>query len=374
MQTGNYGYVLMTLDEFKDWLFGTTFNRSIKVLQQHHTAEPSYNEFNGSNHFSMVYGMRQYHMQTNGWSDIAQNITIFPDGMIMICRPFDKSPAGIAGCNSYGLCMENVGYFDVGGDDMTEAHMNTIVAINALLCIRFELTPSVESITYHRWWDLSRQCFIGDNKVGTYKTCPGTNWFGGNSISAAQNNFYPLIFDKINEYNGVSSVPAMTSIDEYKKITAATLNIRQLPNTSATVVGQLSQGEIVHVVEVNSDGTWFKVSGNVTGYIAVKYTEYAPKPLTFADYVQKLVTAGIIGTPTYWINNAILGNKVDGNYALLLITRATKTTNIKEATTILVSKGVISSPDYWIAHTHAGDMVEGSYMNKVIVGIATKML
>ncbi|WP_257985801.1 LysM peptidoglycan-binding domain-containing protein [Bacillus sp. M6-12] len=50
-------FVLMTREEFKDWLFNQRFNRKIGKIQQHHTYQPSYQEFNGSNHFALMKGM-----------------------------------------------------------------------------------------------------------------------------------------------------------------------------------------------------------------------------------------------------------------------------------------------------------------------------
>jgi hypothetical protein len=60
--------------------------------------------------------MEYYHVHTNGWSTIAQQLTLFPDGIWLLGRDFNLSPASILGWNTGALCIEMVGNFDVGGD------------------------------------------------------------------------------------------------------------------------------------------------------------------------------------------------------------------------------------------------------------------
>lgn len=195
-------YILMTREEFKDWLLNHKFNRKISIIQQHHTWRPSYKHFNGSNHFMMLKGMENYHVKEKGWKNIAQNITTFPDGKIAISRQFNMAPEGSIGwkANSAGLMIENVGNFDQGYDVMTKEQKETIVYITALLCIKFGLTPSIDSITYHHWWDMNTGERVLDNSAGSVvKTCPGTAFFGGNSTSSAKKYFYPLVSRKIQE-------------------------------------------------------------------------------------------------------------------------------------------------------------------------------
>lgn len=50
--------------------------------------------------------------------------------------------------------IENLGNFDSAHDVMTGKQKETIVYTTALLCIKFGLIPSIESITYHHWWDM----------------------------------------------------------------------------------------------------------------------------------------------------------------------------------------------------------------------------
>lgn len=195
-------YILMTREEFKEWLFHQQFTRKISLIQEHHTWMPSYEHFHGSNHFEMLTSMENFHKKRWGWQNIAQNITTFPDGKVAVCRPFDIAPEGSIGtqANSVGIAIENVGNFDIGHDTMTEQQKETIVYITALLSIKFGLTPTIDTITYHHWWNVKTGERVLDNAPSyNVKTCPGTGFFGGNSTTNATNHFYPLVMQKMQE-------------------------------------------------------------------------------------------------------------------------------------------------------------------------------
>jgi LysM repeat protein len=202
-------YILMTREEFRDWLFNNKFTRKINLIQEHHTYSPSYKQFNGSNHFSLLKGMENYHVQTMKWKTISQNLTTFPDGKVAVCRPFNtapegsfafKNPAVRESIESRAVAIENVGNFDIGNDKMTEEQKETIVYVAALLSLKFGITPSIDTITYHHWWDMNTGARVLDNSAGhSVKTCPGTGFFGGNSTKNAKINFYPLILHKMKE-------------------------------------------------------------------------------------------------------------------------------------------------------------------------------
>ncbi|RAP73888.1 LysM peptidoglycan-binding domain-containing protein [Paenibacillus montanisoli] len=201
-------FVLMTRDEFKDWIFNQKFNRVVRKIQQHHTFQPSYKEFNGSNHFAMLQGMEEFHVSGMKWSMISQQLTTFPDGKVAVGRPFDMPPEGSFGLlnpaamhkiEADAIAIENVGDFDAGHNQMTAEQRETIVTVAALLMLKYGLAPSVDSITYHHWWDINSGERVLDNGAGhAIKTCPGTGFFGGNSTVDAKNNFYPLVRQKMN--------------------------------------------------------------------------------------------------------------------------------------------------------------------------------
>lgn len=180
------------IEQFRKYVESLNISRVINRLQLHHTYSPSYKQFTGSNHAALQTAMRNCHIKTNGWSDIAQHFTIFPDGVIMSGRSLEMVPAGIKGANSGAICIECLGNFDKGGDAMTKEQQEAIVAVVKILLDRFSLSAK-DCITYHGWWTSGGK-YLGDYIPSkSSKSCPGTNFFGGNTRSSYENNLLPLI-------------------------------------------------------------------------------------------------------------------------------------------------------------------------------------
>lgn len=200
------------IDGFKKYMDGIKVERKIERIQLHHTYSPSYAQFNGNNHDALQNGMRDYHVNVRNYSDIAQHFTIFPDGIIMTGRSFEAMPAGIFGGNAGAICVECLGNFDKGGDVMTETQKKAIVAAVKILLDKFKLKAE-DNVTYHAWWTSSGS-ELGDYVKGkSSKTCPGTNFFGGNTITAYENNLMPLIKNYGKEEKAVELKP-VTEIND----------------------------------------------------------------------------------------------------------------------------------------------------------------
>jgi len=208
-QKGNF--LLMDISEFRGWLKSQSITRNITKLQVHHTAAPNYTTrkmVNGvaqQDHFICLEGMRNHHINKNGWSATGQNITVFEDGRVAISldRDLNQTPAGISGANTGSLCIEIIGNFDKGGDTITQAQKTAVVHLYACLCERLNIVPSVNTIEYHAWYAASG-AYLGDYIAGkSSKTCPGTNFMGtGNSKAAANNSFIPLIKVELDKLKG----------------------------------------------------------------------------------------------------------------------------------------------------------------------------
>jgi len=258
-----YGFLLMDIAEFGEWLTAQNVNREINLIQQHHTYLPDYSHFTGSNHFERMRSMKTYHMVNNGWSDIAQHFTTFPDGMIGVCRPLNQIPVGIKGANARGICIEHFGNFDTGHDAMTTSHRNTIVQLTALLCRKFSLSPDTSHIVYHHWYDLISG--IRRDGKGTTKSCPGTAFFGGNKVADAQQEFIPLIKAAIQKYgqstnNTIPQGGVPAEVYETGIVTASSLNVRLGPGTAYVVANSLGAGAVVLIYE-NKDG-WLRINAD----------------------------------------------------------------------------------------------------------------
>src|SRR5687768_3468514 len=51
--------------------------RTISSVHLHHTWRPTQSQFKG---LATIEAMRHFHVNTNGWDDIAQHLTIYPQG------------------------------------------------------------------------------------------------------------------------------------------------------------------------------------------------------------------------------------------------------------------------------------------------------
>lgn len=184
-------FILMDRDEFQKWLNIQKVSRKITLVQQHHTYIPGYAHFTGDNHFKLCQSMERSHKE-RGFAEIGQNFTTFPDGKIMVCRSLKTTPACMKGANTNGICIEHLGYFDTGKDKMSDEHRETILFITTTLLKKLGLKPNDKSVVYHHWYDLNTGLRVDEGK-GSTKSCPGTAFFGGNTIKAFNANFLPLL-------------------------------------------------------------------------------------------------------------------------------------------------------------------------------------
>jgi hypothetical protein len=107
--------------------------------------------------------MRRFHMVDNGWSDIAQHLTIDPQGGLWTGRNWNAPPASQTGRNgtrSDGPFMiEMVGDFDAHAERLDGDQLEAVLQVCACLLTTFELQSS--DIHFHR-------------ELGSPKTCPGS--------------------------------------------------------------------------------------------------------------------------------------------------------------------------------------------------------
>jgi uncharacterized protein YraI len=257
------GFTLMSLAEFEAWLKRQQVARTVLFLQQHHTWSPSYGQFTGGNHFDLQQGMKHHHVVNNGWGDIGQHFTTFPDGSIMTGRPLEQPPACIKGNNSSALCVENLGNFDVGSDAMTVEHRKAIVRTSAAICARFAIPVTVDRVVYHHWFDLD----TGERTdgAGSTKTCPGTGFFGGNSVEKAKRAFFPLVRAQLP---GEVAVPSPVDVS-YGSVTVSALSVRSGPGGDFSKVNSVVLGSIIRVYE-SRDG-WLRISARGREWVSGRH-------------------------------------------------------------------------------------------------------
>jgi len=105
----------MTLAEFDELLMAHPFTRRIDAVHFHHTWRPNHSQYRG---FDTIVSMWRYHTEVKGWSDIAQHLTIAPDGALWTGRSWNQPPCSASGHNGNRLSgpfmIEVIGDFDIG--------------------------------------------------------------------------------------------------------------------------------------------------------------------------------------------------------------------------------------------------------------------
>lgn len=267
METKN-GFIKMSLAEFENWIAQYKVGRTIMKIQQHHTYIPSYVHFTGFNHFERQLAMKNHHVNQNGWADIGQHFTIFPDGEVMTGRSLEKSPACITNQNANAICIENLGNFDIDGDTMTAAQKSSIIGVTAALCKKFNLPPNSNTIVYHHWFRLDNG--IRNDGAGSNKSCPGTNFFGGNKVEDFEQNFVPLVKGRIS---GGQIKSDTSAILKYVSVTADELNVRVLPNSKSAKAKERSSVQMGAILRVYEEqNKWYKISNSSQHWVSGRYT------------------------------------------------------------------------------------------------------
>lgn len=87
----------LTLGQFSDLLRSATgtLTRKVDSVHLHHTWRPRRSDFRG---LPTIEAMRRFHMD-QGWNDIAQHLTIDPQGGLWTGRNWNDAPASQKGKN-----------------------------------------------------------------------------------------------------------------------------------------------------------------------------------------------------------------------------------------------------------------------------------
>ena len=132
----------ISVDQFAQLLGQFPFRRQITAVHMHHTWKPRRADFRGH---ETIVAMWRHHTQVNGWRDIAQHVTIDPEGLIWLGRNWNLAPASAAGHNGnadFGPFMfEMVGDFDNGRDPFDGAQRDAALRVVALVQQRFVWPP-----------------------------------------------------------------------------------------------------------------------------------------------------------------------------------------------------------------------------------------
>lgn len=158
-------------------------------LHVHHTHVPSHKDFNGNNHVALQDGMRNYHMNTRKFIDIAQHVTLFPDGTFLTGRDFGVAPASISGyngkSNAIPFMVETLGSFVKGGDKLEGKQLDSLLQLakhfdNRKKYIRFHKesasTQCPGDIDKNQFLKQVREYSSVSKPTTRYSDVPTTHW------------------------------------------------------------------------------------------------------------------------------------------------------------------------------------------------------
>ena len=153
-------FIQLSRTEFLDLLKRFPFKRQINAVHMHHTWIPRRSQYRG---LGTIEAMERDHRENRGFSDIAQHITIAPDGTIWTGRSWDAPPASAVGHNgnrvSGPFMFEIIGDFDTNQEVLGGDQKATVLSVIASVQKRFQLPA--ESLRFH-------------NQMSE-KSCPGTS-------------------------------------------------------------------------------------------------------------------------------------------------------------------------------------------------------
>ncbi len=152
----------MSPGEFSAAVRAFDWTRRVWRVDVHHTWAPDHARWREIGSSASVEGMCRYHVDERGFEDIAQHVSIMPDGGIWTGRDWNKTPASVGfGLNAGVFMLEMIGNFDVGHDRLGAAQLEATLHVVRTVQRRFSLP--VEACLFHREVPV------------TEKTCPGTS-------------------------------------------------------------------------------------------------------------------------------------------------------------------------------------------------------
>ncbi len=148
--------------EFVAALHAYPWARRVWRVDMHHTFRPDHARWREIGSEACQGGMCRYHVEDRGFADIAQHVSIMPDGSIWSGRDWNMTPASVGyGMNRGVFMFEAVGNFDIGCDRLEGAQLASVLTVVRSVQSCFGLPP--EALLFHR------------EVPQTEKTCPGTS-------------------------------------------------------------------------------------------------------------------------------------------------------------------------------------------------------
>lgn len=158
--------VFSDIDDFIQWLdrnYGSYISKHISEQHTHHTWRPNHDTNRRYSTLQLHKNMKNFHVNTNGWADIAQHVTIGSDGKVVLGRSITRTPVSALNYNGssnwHPFAFEMIGNFDKGNDKLEGDQLNAAIKISRYF------HKKGKDIKFHR------ELLINGRQP---KTCPGT--------------------------------------------------------------------------------------------------------------------------------------------------------------------------------------------------------
>lgn len=171
-----------TLNEYQAVLDGVINKVKFNGIHVHGTWKPTQADYRkASKKESLIQAMWRFHTGTRKFSDIAQHVTIDPDGYIWEGRSLLSPPASAYNHNDsdqdgvHPFMFEMIGNFDQGAEVLSGAQLDTTLGLCRAIMARWSLKLS--DIHFHR-------------EMQSGKSCPGSG-IDKSKFIAQVSNFTP---------------------------------------------------------------------------------------------------------------------------------------------------------------------------------------
>ncbi len=149
----------LTSRQFESEVETFSWKRRVWRIDMHHTWFPAHSDYDGA---ACIEGMARYHVEERHFDDIAQHVSIAPDGTIWTGRDWNSDPASVGfGMNRGVFMFEAIGNFDTGFDRLEGAQLASVTAVIETVQRHFQLP--IQALLFHR------------EVPQTEKTCPGSS-------------------------------------------------------------------------------------------------------------------------------------------------------------------------------------------------------
>ncbi|MGQ0671693.1 MAG: peptidoglycan recognition protein family protein [Hyphomicrobium sp.] len=136
----------LSVSQFRDEIARFAWSRRVWRVDLHHSVVPSVDDYDGLASIEQIW---RNDIERRGWEDIAQHVTVAPDGLIWTGRDWNRTPASIGRRMNLGAFMvEAIGNFDRGRDRLEGRQLDSLLAVIDTVQRKFALP--VHALLFHR--------------------------------------------------------------------------------------------------------------------------------------------------------------------------------------------------------------------------------